>query len=47
VLKLFYDEHKNEFNAYGKVISGAISQGQSIKVLGQNFSSDEKEDMVI
>ncbi len=35
------------FYAYGRVISGTISSGQDVKVMGENFSLDEEEDVVV
>ncbi len=47
IVKLFNNEMEDCFYAYGRVISGTISSGQDVKVMGENFSLDEEEDVVV
>lgn len=32
---------------YGRILSGTIAQGQSVKILGEKYTSEEQEDMVV
>ena len=47
IVKLFNNEMEDCFYAYGRVISGTITEGQDVKVLGENFNLEEEEDMVV
>ncbi len=46
VTKLFHTSDAQEFRAYGRVMSGTIRRGQSVKVLGEGYSVEDEEDMV-
>lgn len=35
------------FYAFGRIISGTIKSGEQVKVLGDNYTIEEKEDMVV
>lgn len=35
------------FDAYGRIFSGTIRNGDNVKVLGENYSLDDEEDMKI
>lgn len=35
------------FYAFGRVISGTLTAGQDVKVMGENFSLEEEEDVVV
>jgi len=47
IVKLFNNELDGRFYAFGRVISGTLKQGQDVKVLGEGFTLEEEEDMVI
>jgi U5 small nuclear ribonucleoprotein component len=45
IVKLFNYEHMGTFYAFGRIISGTIKTGDQIKVLGENYTFAEQEDM--
>ena len=47
ILKQYYDEVNSTFNSYGRVVSGTLSLGQSLRILGDEFTTQEQEDMVV
>lgn len=47
IAKLFPTTDATEFRALGRVLSGTISQGDTIKVLGEAYTQDDEEDMKI
>ena len=47
IVKLFNNELDGKFYSFGRVISGTLTTGQEVKVLGEGFSLEEEEDMVI
>ena len=47
VLKQYYNERDGSFECLGRIISGTIKQGQRVRVLGENFTTYEQEDMVL
>jgi 116 kDa U5 small nuclear ribonucleoprotein component len=47
VVKLFNNEQMGTFYAFGRVISGTIKAGESVRVLGENYTTAEKEDVQI
>lgn len=47
IVKLFNNEMDDCFYAYGRVISGTLTAGQDVKVMGENFSLEEEEDVVV
>ena len=47
VVKLFNNELEETFYAYGRVISGTIQAGQDVRVLGEAFTLEEEEDVVV
>ncbi|KAH7107696.1 P-loop containing nucleoside triphosphate hydrolase protein [Auriculariales sp. MPI-PUGE-AT-0066] len=46
VTKLYQTADAQSFRAYGRVLSGTLRQGMSVKVLGEGFSPEDEEDMV-
>ncbi|BEI94638.1 uncharacterized protein CcaverHIS019_0702100 [Cutaneotrichosporon cavernicola] len=46
VTKLFMTTDAQEFRAFGRVMSGKVSRGQPVYVLGEGYSLDDEEDMV-
>lgn len=45
VVKLFNNEQMGTFYAFGRIISGTIKTGDQLKILGENYSLAEQEDM--
>lgn len=46
VTKLFNTQDASSFRAFGRVLSGTARPGESVRVLGENYSSEDEEDMV-
>ncbi|ORY31376.1 116 kda u5 small nuclear ribonucleoprotein component [Naematelia encephala] len=46
VTKLYHTSDAQEFRAFGRVMSGSVRKGQSVKVLGEGYSLEDEEDMV-
>ncbi|KAF2772093.1 P-loop containing nucleoside triphosphate hydrolase protein [Teratosphaeria nubilosa] len=46
ITKLFNTADAQGFNAYGRVLSGTAKVGDKVRVLGENYSIDDEEDMV-
>lgn len=38
VLKQYYSEKQGDFHLFGKILSGTISKGQTVKILGEKFT---------
>ncbi|KAF0699588.1 Aste57867_9839 [Aphanomyces stellatus] len=47
IVKLYSSSDGTTFSAFGRVYSGAVSNGQRVKVLGESYSPDDDEDMVV
>jgi U5 small nuclear ribonucleoprotein component len=47
ITKLFNNEGDQNFYSFGRVISGTLKAGQLCKVLGENYSLAEEEDMTV
>lgn len=47
VAKLYPTTDASEFRVFGRVLSGTVSAGQAVKVLGEEYSADDDEDMVL
>jgi U5 small nuclear ribonucleoprotein component len=47
VTKLYHSPDCTTFNALGRVMSGTIKAGESVKVLGEGYSVDDEEDMAV
>lgn len=47
ISKLYPKEDCSGFDAFGRVLSGTLKAGMRVKVLGQNYSQDDEEDMSI
>ena len=45
ITKLFPSADAEDFHAFGRVISGTVTKGQSLKVLGEGYSPEDEEDM--
>ena len=46
ITKLFNTSDAQGFNSFGRVMSGTARPGQQVRVLGENYSLDDEEDMV-
>jgi U5 small nuclear ribonucleoprotein component len=47
VTKLYPTSDATKFNAFGRVMSGTVSKGQVVRVLGENYSKYDEEDMSV
>ena len=47
IVKLYNVDDVNTFDAFGRVMSGSIKVGQSVRVLGEGYSPDDDEDMSV
>ncbi|KAG1173312.1 hypothetical protein G6F70_005257 [Rhizopus microsporus] len=47
VTKLFNNEESTGFQAFGRVFSGSVKAGQIVRVLGESYTVDDEEDMVM
>ncbi|KAL2004359.1 hypothetical protein VTN02DRAFT_2005 [Thermoascus thermophilus] len=47
VTKLFSTSDASKFNAFGRIMSGTARAGQQVRVLGEGYTPDDEEDMVI
>ena len=45
VAKLYHTSDAQEFRAFGRVMSGSVKRGQTVKVLGEGYSLEDEEDM--
>ena len=45
VTKLFNTSDATGFHAFGRVMSGTARSGQQVRVLGENYTTDDEEDM--
>jgi 116 kDa U5 small nuclear ribonucleoprotein component len=46
ITKLYHTTDAQSFRAFGRVLSGTIKKGMSIKVLGEGYSPEDEEDMM-
>ncbi|KAH9056977.1 P-loop containing nucleoside triphosphate hydrolase protein [Lactarius vividus] len=47
VTKLYHATDAQSFRAFGRVLSGTLKKGAQIKVLGEGYSPEDEEDMMI
>lgn len=47
VTKLYNSSDASTFDAFGRILSGSVRKGQTIRVLGEGYSIDDEEDMTI
>jgi U5 small nuclear ribonucleoprotein component len=45
ITKLYHTTDAQSFRAFGRVMSGTLRKGMSIKVLGEGYSPEDEEDM--
>jgi U5 small nuclear ribonucleoprotein component len=46
-VKLLHNEQTGNFYAFGRVISGTVRRGEQVKVLGEGYTLEEEEDMIV
>lgn len=46
ITKLYHTTDAQSFRAFGRVISGTLRKGAEIKVLGEEYSPEDEEDMM-
>jgi len=42
ITKLYHTSDAQEFRAFGRVMSGTVRRGQSVKVLGEGYSLEDE-----
>ena len=47
VTKLYHATDAQSFRAFGRVLSGTLRKGAQVKVLGEGYSPQDEEDMMI
>ena len=47
ILKLIYNETTGNFYSFGRIISGTVKRGDEVKVLGEGYTLEEEEDMIV
>lgn len=47
VSKLYHTTDAQSFRAFGRIISGTLRKGQQLKVLGEGYSPEDEEDMMM
>lgn len=47
ITKLYGTPDASKFNAFGRIMSGTATPGQQVRVLGEGYTLDDEEDMVI
>ncbi|KAK2759075.1 hypothetical protein FQN54_003174 [Arachnomyces sp. PD_36] len=47
VTKLYGTPDASKFNAFGRIMSGTATAGQQVRVLGEGYTLDDEEDMVV
>ncbi|SGY25731.1 BQ5605_C018g08661 [Microbotryum silenes-dioicae] len=46
IVKLYPTPDASEFRAFGRIMSGTVTSGMEVKVLGEGYSPEDEEDMV-
>ena len=47
VTKLFNSTDASQFHAFGRIMSGTVRAGQQVRVLGEGYTPEDEEDMVM
>jgi len=47
ICKLYSSPDASSFDAFGRVLSGTLRTGQNVKILGENYSVEDQEDMIV
>lgn len=45
ISKLYHTTDAQSFRAFGRVLSGKVTKGMQVKVLGEGYSMEDEEDM--
>ncbi|KAL1919373.1 uncharacterized protein VTP21DRAFT_2066 [Calcarisporiella thermophila] len=45
ITKLYNKNDASGFDAFGRILSGTVHRGQTVRVLGESYSTDDEEDM--
>lgn len=46
ITKLYHTTDAQSFRAFGRVLSGTLRRGTEVKVLGEEYSPEDEEDMM-
>lgn len=46
IVKLYPSPDASEFRAFGRILSGTVTPGTEVKVLGEGYSAEDEEDCV-
>ena len=46
ITKLYHTTDAQSFRAFGRVMSGTLRKGAEVKVLGEEYSPEDEEDMM-
>jgi U5 small nuclear ribonucleoprotein component len=46
-VKLYFNEQKGSFTSFGRVISGTIKEGDDVRIMGEGYTTEEQEDVVV
>lgn len=47
ILKQYYSEKSSDFFLFGRILSGTITKGETVRILGEKYTPEEQEDMVV
>lgn len=47
IVKLYPTPDASEFRAFGRIMSGTVSKGMKVNVLGEGYSPEDEEDMAV
>ncbi|KAG0348168.1 U5 small nuclear ribonucleoprotein component [Podila humilis] len=47
ITKLYNSADGEKFDAFGRIMSGTVKQGQKVRVLGEGYTVDDDEDMTV
>jgi U5 small nuclear ribonucleoprotein component len=44
---MIHNENTGGFYSFGRIISGTIKRGEDVKILGEGYTVEEEEDVII
>lgn len=47
IVKMIHNEATGGFYSFGRIISGTIKRGDDVKILGEGYTVEEEEDMIV
>jgi U5 small nuclear ribonucleoprotein component len=47
ITKLYEKSDCSNFDGFGRILSGTLEPGATVKVLGEGYSLDDEEDMTV